>query len=74
MTDARDSTLPERNPDRYPGAPAWVKRFGAVLLALVLLFLLLKATGLGGEHGPRRHQSSGTGGSHVPPPPAGHQQ
>lgn len=40
---------------RYPGAPRWVKVSGIVAVVLVLLFVLLKITGVGGQHGPGRH-------------------
>jgi hypothetical protein len=56
------------------GVPRWVKVFAAVILALVLLFVGLKLTGIGGDHGPGRHgggdgqeQHSGTDdGEHDP--------
>ena len=35
----------------YPGTPRWVKVFGIIALALVLLFVILMLTG----HGPGRH-------------------
>ena len=37
------------------GMPRWVKVSLIIGLALVLLFLVGKVTGLGGEHGPGRH-------------------
>ena len=61
------------------GAPRWVKVFGIIVLALALLFVGLKVTGLGGDHGPGRHggrdgttPSSVTGGGHTPPPSMNH--
>lgn len=42
-----------------PGMPPWVKIAGVVVLALVLLFLVLRLAGLGGDHGPGRHMSQG---------------
>ena len=42
-----------------PGMPRWVKVSGAVVLASVLLFVILRLTGLGGDHGPGRHMSQG---------------
>jgi hypothetical protein len=71
-TDERTGSEPD---DRSvpTGMPRWVKVFGAVILALVLLFVVLKVTGIGGDHGPGRHtgddqeQDSGTGdGEHDP--------
>ncbi|MQA88741.1 MAG: hypothetical protein GEU90_00705 [Gemmatimonas sp.] len=44
----------------YPGTPRWVKVFGAVLIALILLLVLVRLTGIGGRHGPGRHLPSGT--------------
>ena len=38
--------------------PRWVKVFGIIIVILILLFIVLKFTGLGGEHGPRRHVPS----------------
>jgi hypothetical protein len=44
-----------------PPTPRWVKVFGVIIIALVLLFVILKFTGVGGEHGPGRHMPSGSG-------------
>lgn len=44
-----------------PGMPRWVKIAGIVVLALVLLLLVLRLTGVGGDHGPGRHLSQGGG-------------
>ena len=38
-----------------PGTPRWVKVFGIIALVVVLLFVVLKLSGVGGEHGPSRH-------------------
>jgi hypothetical protein len=43
-----------------PSTPRWVKVFGIIGIALVLLFVILKFTGVGGEHGPGRHKTSGS--------------
>jgi hypothetical protein len=40
-----------------PSTPRWVKVFGIIVIVLVLLFVILKVTGIGGEHGPSRHFS-----------------
>ncbi|HUR50562.1 MAG TPA: hypothetical protein VMZ11_00395 [Mycobacteriales bacterium] len=40
---------------RLTGAPRWVKAFGLVVLALVLVLLVLQLAGVGGDHGPGRH-------------------
>ena len=55
------------DPPPYPGPPRWVKVFGSIALAVVLLFVILMFTRGPGGHGPGRHTSSdGTGGQ--PPP------
>lgn len=40
-----------------PSTPRWVKIFLIIVIVLVLLFIILKITGIGGEHGPSRHFS-----------------
>lgn len=47
------------DPGDYPGTPRWVKVFGIVALVLVVVLVVIMATGVGGEHGPRRHMPSG---------------
>jgi hypothetical protein len=44
-------------PDRRSttGIPRWVKVFAIIAGVLVLLFVILQLTGIGGEHGPGRH-------------------
>jgi hypothetical protein len=44
------------------GTPRWVKVFLIIGLALVLLFVIGKVSGVGGDHGPGRHG----GGSDTP--------
>ena len=39
--------------------PRWVKVFGIIVLVMVLLVIVVLVTGLGGEHGPGRHTTSG---------------
>jgi len=41
------------------GTPRWVKVSVAIVLVLVLVFVVLKVTGVGGEHGPGRHGAGG---------------
>jgi hypothetical protein len=50
-------------PDGAPttGAPRWVKMLGVLALALLVVFLVLQLTGVGGNHGPERHLSFGPG-------------
>jgi hypothetical protein len=57
----------DSDPNGYTGTPRWVKVFGIVVVVLVLLFVVLKLTGIGGEHGPARHMSSGDTGGHTLP-------
>ena len=40
-----------------PGMPRWVKVSAIVVAVLLALFLVLRLTGIGGEHGPGRHMS-----------------
>jgi hypothetical protein len=40
-----------------PGTPLWVKVFGAIALAVILVFVVLLV--LGGGHSPGRHAASG---------------
>jgi hypothetical protein len=53
-------------PDRESttGIPRWVWLSGIVAIIVVLLVAVLLLTGVGGEHGPSRHTSSG---AHTPP-------
>ena len=40
-----------------PRMPRWVKVAGMIVGVLILAFVVLKVTGVGGEHGPGRHMS-----------------
>ncbi|KNH22906.1 hypothetical protein ACS78_10980 [Priestia megaterium] len=45
-----------RSPDeRPPGLPRWVKVSLIIVIALILLFVIMNITGIGGKHGPMRH-------------------
>ena len=46
--------------------PRWVKIVGIITLVLVLLVGILMLTGVGGDHGPRRHLPSGGAGDTPP--------
>lgn len=46
------------NRETPPSTPRWVKVFGIIAIVLILLFVILKLTGIGGNHGPGRHFSS----------------
>jgi hypothetical protein len=48
------------------GAPRWVKMWGIITIALVLLVLIVMLAS-GGRHGPGRHLRFGEGGGHRPP-------
>jgi hypothetical protein len=55
------------DPSAYPGMPRWVKVFGIIAIALVLLVLFVILSGIGGPHGPGRHlPSSGSPDAHAP--------
>ena len=43
-----------------PRMPRWVKVAALIVGVLVLLFVVLQLTGIGGEHGPGRHMSGTT--------------
>lgn len=42
----------------YSGTPRWLKVFGIIAIVLILLFVVIQFTGVGG-HGPGRHTPSG---------------
>lgn len=52
---------PAPNPDNAtpPRMPRWVKVPAIVLGILVLIFVIVQLTGVGGDHGPGRHQPGG---------------
>jgi hypothetical protein len=62
-SDTDDSTV-RPTEDRPPSTPRWVKVSGIIVISLVLLFVIMKLTGVGGDHGPGRHIPSG---DHTPP-------
>jgi len=52
----------------YPGAPRWVKVFGIIGLAVVLLVATMMLTGgKSGDHGPGRHIPSVDAGGQTAP-------
>lgn len=60
MADSSHSASPgEADRESPPGMPRWVKIAAIIVGILVLLFVVLKLTGIGGEHGPGRHLSAG---------------
>ena len=64
------------DPDRSfdTGPPRWVKLFGIIALAVVLLFAIALLTD-GGRHGPSRHTGNEvppTGATEHTPPAGGH--
>ena len=66
MADPRnpDGVEPDRGPTT--GTPRWVKVFGIIVLALVLLVGIMMLFG-DGEHGPGLHTPSGGVGSQTSP-------
>lgn len=77
MADTHREPEPEaRAADRDRGTgegmPRWVKVSLIVGLALVLLFVVAKAAGVGGEHGPGRHGGGGGTPSSVASQDGGH--
>jgi hypothetical protein len=52
----KEEELENQEPEGEAGTPRWVKVFGGILIAVVLLVVLLKL--IGGEHGPGRHFQS----------------
>jgi len=51
--DTRMAELPA-----YPGTPRWVRVFGIIALAVVLLLVIMMLTGGDGGHGPGRNKPS----------------
>jgi hypothetical protein len=81
-SDTGEDTVTGVDPPAEPttGAPRWVKVFGIIVLGLAVLFVGLKLTGIGPNHGPGRHGGGGgtpatsvseTGG-HTSPPGMNH--
>jgi len=66
MNEDLDHTAQGKTPVAE-GTPRWVKVFGIIALVLVLLVVVVLATGRGGSHGPGRHAPSGDAGGHAPP-------
>lgn len=66
-------STPNRDRDEQPsdrplsGTPRWVKVFAVVALTLIVGFILLQVSGVGGEHGPGRHAPNGETGGARPP-------
>jgi hypothetical protein len=58
MAERPPAPEPARGPDRYPGAPGWVKALAVIAIVVVLLVAFALITGLGGPHGPQRHGGS----------------
>jgi hypothetical protein len=63
-TERGVSTDDRSGPDDSDAAPEdtprWVKVFGSILIAVIVLFLLLMLIGGPGQHGPRRHLEGAT--------------
>lgn len=50
---------PDSDNQAPPRMPRWVKVPAIVLGILVLIFVILQLTGVGGDHGPGRHLPGG---------------
>ncbi len=68
---AETTPHPGADQDRPPQMPRWVRGAALIVGLLVLLFVVLKLTGIGGEHGPGRHMS-GTNTPSAGTPTLGH--
>ena len=56
-----DRPQPQNRPAREdgpPGLPLWVKAAAVVVGLLLVVYVVLQLTGLGGGHGPGMHSSS----------------
>ncbi|MBA3388730.1 MAG: hypothetical protein H0U02_05100 [Rubrobacter sp.] len=65
--DTGDDTSVKPDRGLATGTPRWVKVFGIIAIVLVLLFVVIQFTGVGGGHGPGRHTPSGKAGGQTPP-------
>jgi cytochrome b561 len=54
---AEPGPRPDAARETPPGMPRWVKIATIVVGVLLLAFLVLRLTGIAGEHGPGRHMS-----------------
>jgi hypothetical protein len=50
-----------------PPTPRWVKVFVIIVIVVAVLVVVVLVTGVGGEHGPRRHAPSGDADGSSPP-------
>ena len=58
MTDPTHESAPSASSDvPPPGMPRWVKASLLVVAGVLLIFLILKLTGVGSDHGPGSHQA-----------------
>ena len=73
--ETREDTQAGPDGGSLTGMPGWVKISLIIVAALVALFVVLRITGVGGEHGPGRHIGPGGAGGETPAsehrPPAG---
>jgi uncharacterized cupredoxin-like copper-binding protein len=68
---SKDDTRVRPERSSTSGTPGWVKVFGIIALVVVLLFVVLKFTGVGSDHGPSPQTSSGDVGGLTPPSSVG---
>jgi hypothetical protein len=66
IVTTRNREVQMADPPPYPGTPRWVKISGIIAITLVLLFFVMKFTGVGGPHGPGRHIPTGDAGGTSP--------
>ena len=59
-----EQSPPEPSHGSTSGTPRWVKVFGLIALALIVLFVISLAAGV--RHGPGLHAPSGDAGGHIP--------
>lgn len=60
MSESNSAPASAPSPQPTYRTPRWVIISGIVALIVVLLIILVMATGIGGEHGPGRHNPTGT--------------
>lgn len=56
-----DKTRVSSNRESPPGIPRWLKVFGIIVIGLIVLFVILQFTGVGGQHGPAMHMPPSIG-------------
>lgn len=57
--DVDEGTRVSSSPATRPKMPGWVKVSLIIVAVLVVAFVVLNLTGIGGQHGPSRHMPGG---------------